>query len=120
MVDFLWLTGEDCKRRPLNGALGVSLKWGPEAMANEKNSAKVLAERPVRGSRVGTIHHSFGYEMGENGMISRVARKGNAVYEPEDRTPSENPDYQSGVTQNVGTPAQGDGLRNAISHIRGK
>ena len=26
MVDFLRLTREDCKRRPLNGALGVSLK----------------------------------------------------------------------------------------------
>ena len=89
-------------------------------MAKEKNSAKVLAERPVRGSRAGTIHHSFGYEMGADGMFSRVARKGNAVYESEDRVPSTNPDYQSGVTQNVGTPAQGDGLRNAISHIRGK
>lgn len=93
---------------------------GPEAMAKEKNSAKVLAERPVRGSRAGTIHHSFGYELGADGMFSRVARKGNAVYESEDRVPSTNPDYQSGVTQNVGTPAQGDGLRNAISHIRGK
>jgi hypothetical protein len=28
MVDFLWLTGEDCKRRPLNGALGVSFEMG--------------------------------------------------------------------------------------------
>jgi hypothetical protein len=89
-------------------------------MANEKNSAKVLAERPVRGSRAGTIHHSFGYEVGEDGMISRVARKGNAAYETDDRVPSENPDYQSGITQNVGTPAHGDALRNAISHIRGK
>ena len=26
MVDFLRLRGEDCKRRPLNGALGVDLK----------------------------------------------------------------------------------------------
>ena len=89
-------------------------------MAKDNNSAKVLAARPVRGSRAGTIHHSFGYEMGADGMISRVARKGNAVYESEDRTPSENPDYQSGITQNVGTPAHGDALRNAISHIRGK
>ena len=89
-------------------------------MAKDNNSAKVLAARPVRGSRAGTIHHSFGYEMGEDGMISRVARKGNAAYESEDRVPSENPNYQSGITQNVGTPAHGDALRNAISHIRGK
>lgn len=89
-------------------------------MANEKNSAKVLAEKPVRGSRAGTVHHSFGYEMNEDGMFSRVARKGNADYEKEDRVPAENPDYQSGITQNVGTPAHGDALRNAISHIRGK
>jgi len=89
-------------------------------MAKGNDSAKILAARPVRGSRAGTIHHSFNYELSENGAFERVARKGNAVYESENRTPSENPDYQSGVTQNVGTPAQGDGLRNAISHIRGK
>jgi len=93
---------------------------GAKPMAKGDDSAKILAARPVRGSRAGTIHHSFGYEMSEDGMISRVARKGNASYESEDRVPSENPNYQSGVTQNVGTPAQGDGLRNAISHIRGK
>jgi hypothetical protein len=93
---------------------------GPEAMANDKNSAKVLAERPVRGPRAGTIQHSVGYELGEDGMVSKVARKGNANYMPSDRFPSENPDYQSGITQNVGTPAHGDALRNAISHIRGK
>ena len=98
----------------------LQMREGPEAMANEKNSAKVLAERSVRGPRVGTIQHSVGYEMGADGMFSRVARKGNADYMNSDRFPSENPDYQSGVTQNVGTPAQGDGLRNAISHIRGK
>ena len=89
-------------------------------MAKDNNSAKVLAERPVRGSRVGTIHHSTSYEFGEDGRVSQVARKGNANYEQSDRFPSENPDYQSGITQNVGTPAHGDALRNAISHIRGK
>ena len=50
-------------------------------MAKGNDSAKILAARPVRGSRAGTIHHSFGYEMGEDGMFERVARKGNAVYE---------------------------------------
>ena len=93
---------------------------GARPMAKGNDSAKILAARPVRGSRAGTIHHSFGYEMSEDGVFKRVAQKGNAVYEAEDRTPSENPNYQSGVTQNVGTPAQGDDLRNAISHIRGK
>lgn len=86
----------------------------------KNDSAKILAEKPVRGSRVGTIHHSAGYEFGEDGMVKMQARKGNANYETSGVFEGENPDFEAGHTQNVGTPVQSDGLRNAISHIRGK
>ena len=86
----------------------------------EKNSGKVLAEKPVRGVKSGTVQHSTEYKFGENGMFEKVARKGNDVYQAADRFVPGNPDYQSGATQNVGTPAQSGGLRDAISLIRGK
>ena len=89
-------------------------------MANGKNSGKVLAEKPLRGVRAGNIQHSVGYELGKDGMFERVARKGNANYQAPDRFVPGNPDFESGVTQNVGNPAQSDGLRGAISLIRGK
>jgi hypothetical protein len=89
-------------------------------MANGKNSGKVLAEKPLRGVRAGTIQHSTTYELTEDGRFERVARKGNVNYQAPDRFVPGNPDYQSGVTQNVGNPVQSDGLRGAISLIRGK
>lgn len=90
-------------------------------MANSKNSAKVLAEKPMRGVRAGTIQHSVGYEFdAATGTFAKEARKGNANYQGPDRFVPSNPDFQSGVTQNVGNPAQSDGLRGAISLIRGK
>jgi hypothetical protein len=90
-------------------------------MAKTPTSGKVLAEKPLRGVRAGTVQHSTSYEFDENtGMFSRVARKGNANYQAPDRFVPGNPDYQSGVTQNVGNPVQSDGLRGAISLIRGK
>jgi len=89
-------------------------------MAHDKNSGKVLAEKPLRGVRAGTIQHSTTYEFGKDGMFEKVARKGNANYQAPDRFVPNNPDYQSGVTQNVGNPVQSDGLRGAISLIRGK
>lgn len=85
-----------------------------------KNSGKVLAERPQRGVKVGTVQHATEYKLGENGMFEQVARKGNAVYREADRFVPGNPDFESGATQNVGTPAQSGGLRDAISLIRGK
>lgn len=89
-------------------------------MANSKNSGKVLADRPLRGVRSGTIQHSVGYELSKDGMFERVARKGNANYQAPDRFVPGNPDFEAGVTQNVGNPAQSDDLRGAISLIRGK
>jgi hypothetical protein len=89
-------------------------------MANSKNSGKVLAERPLRGVKAGTIQHSTTYELSKDGMFEQVARKGNANYRAPDRFVPGNPDFESGVTQNVGSPAQSDGLRGAISLIRGK
>lgn len=89
-------------------------------MANEKNSGKVIAERPLRGVNTRAIQHNTTYELSADGMFERVARKGNANYQAPDRFVPGNPDYQSGVTQNVGSPVQSDGLRGAISLIRGK
>ena len=89
-------------------------------MANEKNSGKVIAERPLRGVNTRAVQHSTNYELGPDGMFGKVARKGNANYQAPDRFVPGNPDYQSGVTQNVGNPVQSDGLRGAISLIRGK
>lgn len=89
-------------------------------MANGKNSGKVLAERPLRGVNSKTIQHSTTYEFGKDGMFEKVARKGNANYQGPDRFVPGNPDFEAGVTQNVGSPAQSDGLRGAISLIRGK
>ena len=89
-------------------------------MANGKNSGKVLAEKPLRGVRAGTIQHSTTYELSADGVFEKVARKGNAYYQAPDRFSPNNPDYQAGVTQNVGKPVQSDGLRGAISLIRGK
>jgi hypothetical protein len=89
-------------------------------MANEKNSGKVLAGMPQRGVKVGTIQHSTNYQLEPDGRFEKVARKGNANYQAADRFTPSNPDYQSGATQNVGTPAQSGGLRDAISLIRGK
>lgn len=89
-------------------------------MANGKNSGKVLAERPLRGVNSNAIQHSTTYELSADGMFSKVARKGNANYQGPDRFVPGNPDFESGVTQNVGNPVQSDGLRGAISLIRGK
>lgn len=90
-------------------------------MAKGGNSGKVLADRPLRGVNTRKIQHSVGYEFDEKtGMFEREARKGNANYQAPDRFAPNNPDYQSGVTQNVGKPVQSDGLRGAISLIRGK
>jgi len=89
-------------------------------MANEKNSGKVLAERPLRGLNNSRVQHSVGYELSKDGMFEKVARKGNANYQAPDRFVPGNPDFESGVTQNVGSPVQSDGLRGAISLIRGK
>lgn len=89
-------------------------------MAKLPTSSKVLADRPQRGVKAGTIQHSTGYEFGEDGMARKVARKGNANYMSSDRFSPGNPDFEAGVTQNEGNPAHSDGLRNAISHIRGK
>ena len=89
-------------------------------MANSKNSAKVLAAKQQRGLKAGTVQHSVGYDITADGMLQRVARKGNATYRDAERFVPSNPDYQSGVTQNVGNPVQSDGLRGAISLIRGK
>jgi hypothetical protein len=87
---------------------------------NMANSTKILAEKPVRGMRVGTVQHSTKYEFGKDGLVQRVARKGNTDYQKSDRFGANSPDFESGVTQNVGKPAQSDGLREAISLIRGK
>lgn len=89
-------------------------------MANSKNSAKVLAGRTLRGVATNKIQHHVGYEISKDGMLTREARKGNANYQAADRFVPGCPDYQSGVTQNVGNPVQSDGLRGAISLIRGK
>ena len=89
-------------------------------MANGKNSGKVLAERPLRGVNTSKIQHSTTYDLSKDGMFERVARKGNANYQGADRFVPSNPDFQSGVTQNVGNPVQSDGLRGAISLVRGK
>ena len=89
-------------------------------MANSKNSAKVLAAKQQRGLKAGTVQHSVGYDISADGMLQRNARKGNATYRENDRFAPSSPDYQSGVTQNVGNPVQSDGLRGAISLIRGK
>ena len=89
-------------------------------MANSKNSAKVLAAKQQRGLKVGTVQHSVGYEITADGRVEGNARKGNATYRDAERFVPSNPDYQSGVTQNVGNPVQSDGLRGAISLIRGK
>ena len=90
-------------------------------MANEKNSGKVIAERPLRGVNSRAIQHSTAYAFDEKtGTFGKEARKGNANYQAPDRFVPGNPDYQSGATQNVGTPAQSGGLRDAISLIRGK
>ncbi len=90
-------------------------------MANGKNSGKVLAKRPLRGVNSRDIQHSTEYKFDEKtGMFGREARKGNANYQAPDRFVAGNPDYQSGVTQNVGNPVQSDELRGAISLIRGK
>lgn len=89
-------------------------------MAKE-TSGKVLAGKPLRGVRQGNIQHSVGYEFDEKkGMFEKVARKGNANYQGADRFVPSNPDFESGVTQNVGNPVQSDDLRGAISLIRGK
>jgi hypothetical protein len=89
-------------------------------MANGKNSGKVLADRPLRGVDTRKIQHNTTYELTKDGMVERVARKGNANYQGADRFVPSNPDFESGVTQNVGNPVQSDGLRGAISLIRGK
>lgn len=89
-------------------------------MAKTTNSGKVLAERPLRGVKAGTTQKSTTYELSEDGRVEKVARKGNAYYQVPDRFAPGNPDYQSGVTQNIGSPAHSDGLRDAISLIRGK
>ena len=83
------------------------------------NSTKVLADRPVRGMRAGTVQHSTKYEFGKDGLFEKVARKGNADYRPADRFVPSSPDFESGVAQNVGKPTQSDGLRNAISYVKG-
>lgn len=89
-------------------------------MAKE-SSGKILAQKPLRGVRSGNIQHSVKWDFDEKtGMLEKVARKGNANYQDADRFVPSNPDYQSGVTQNVGTPVQSDDLRGAISLIRGK
>jgi hypothetical protein len=89
-------------------------------MANSKNSAKVLAAKPQRGMKTNTVQHSVGYDLTADGLFERVAQKGNSTYRDAERFVPANPDYQSGVTQNVGNPVQSDGLRGAISLIRGK
>jgi hypothetical protein len=90
-------------------------------MAKSNNSGKVLSERPLRGVNSSDIQHSTEYKFDEKtGMFGKDARKGNANYQAPDRFVPSNPDYQSGVTQNVGNPVQSDGLRGAISLIRGK
>lgn len=90
-------------------------------MANGKNSGKVLAERPLRGVNTKATQRNTDYRFDEKtGMFAKEARKGNANYQAPDRFAPGSPDYQSGVTQNVGTPVQSDGLRGAISLIRGK
>jgi hypothetical protein len=90
-------------------------------MAKQNNSGKVLAEKPPRGVNTRDIQHSTEYKFDEkSGTFSKEARKGNANYQAPDRFVPGNPDYQSGVTQNVGNPVQSDGLRGAISLIRGK
>lgn len=89
-------------------------------MANSKNSAKVLAARPQRGLKADRVQHSVGYDITADGRIERNARKGNSTYRDAERFAPSSPDYQSGVTQNVGNPVQSDGLRGAISLIRGK
>mgnify|MGYP003345238177 CR=1 FL=1 len=89
-------------------------------MAKSNNSGKVLSDRPLRGVNTRDIQHSVSYELSKDGMFERTARKGNANYQAPDRFVPGNPDYQSGVTQNVGNPVQSDGLRGAISLIRGK
>lgn len=94
--------------------------YAEDTMANSKISGKVLADRPLRGVKSGTIQHSMAYEMSKDGMFEQVARKGNANYRGPDRFVPGNPDFESGVTQNVGNPVQSDGLRGAISLIRGK
>lgn len=92
---------------------------GKKSTESSGSSVKVLAEKPLRGVRLGKIQHSVTYELTENGF-EKVARKGNAEYAPCDRFSSQNPDHQTGVTQNVGKPARGDALRGAIEHLRGK
>ena len=88
-------------------------------MAKE-TSGKVLAGKPLRGVRTNNIQHSTSWELSKDGMFEKVARKGNANYQAADRFTPSNPDFESGVTQNVGNPVQSDGLRGAISLIRGK
>lgn len=88
-------------------------------MAKE-TSGKVLAAKPLRGVRQGNIQHNTTYELSKDGMFEKVARKGNANYQGADRFVPSNPDFESGVTQNVGNPVQSDDLRGAISLIRGK
>lgn len=88
-------------------------------MAKE-TSGKVLAGKPLRGVRTNNIQHSTSWELSEDGMVERLARKGNAYYQAADRFTPSNPDFESGVTQNVGKPQQSDDLRGAISLIRGK
>ena len=90
-------------------------------MAKSENSGKVIAGRPLRGVNTRDIQHSTEYKYDEKtGVFAKEARKGNANYQAPDRFVPGNPDYQSGVTQNVGNPVQSDGLRGAISLIRGK
>lgn len=86
----------------------------------KNDSGKVLAARPQRGVKTDRIQHATTYEMSEDGMFQKVARKGNSYYQAADRFVPSNPDFESGVTQNVGNPVQSDGLRGAISLIRGK
>ena len=90
-------------------------------MAKSENSGKVIAGRPLRGVNTRDIQHSTEYKYDEKtGSFGKEARKGNANYQAPYRFVPGNPDYQSGVTQNVGNPVQSDGLRGAISLIRGK
>lgn len=90
-------------------------------MANGKNSGKVIADRPLRGVNTSRTQHSTEYKYDEKtGTFGKEARKGNANYQAPDRFVPGNPDFESGVTQNVGNPVQSDGLRGAISLIRGK
>ena len=85
-------------------------------MAKSNNSGKVLSDRPLRGVNTRDIQHSVSYELSKDGMFERTARKGNANYQAPDRFVPGNPDYQSGVTQNVGNPVDRKSTRLNSSH----